>query len=337
MNLVDLCQLHFPMNEFSFLKNLRKHFNLDLAGDDCAVLNLGGPDDLLVTSDVLAEGIDFRLEWSQPEFLGHKALAVSLSDLAAMGGEPRYAMVSLAIPDELWNDDFLDRFYAGFMGIAGSFDVKLAGGDLSESRDGLFIECTAIGTCAAGTALLRSGAQAGDIICVSGDLGAASAGLELIESGNRAQLKNTREFAQLVEKQLKPTPQVRLGNYLRLHALATSAIDLSDGLSSDLGHLCDASAKGALVDERLIPVDPLVVDAKEKGLLIRRTPLELALNGGEDFQLLFTCPDHAQAEVENLGCIVLGNVTDKAGVLELFGDEGVRQMPRKGFEHFANA
>src|SRR5690606_17411987 len=151
----------------------------------CAVLPFDGENDLLITSDLLAEDIDFRLDWTTPELLGHKALAVSLSDIAAMGGEPSWALLSIGVPENLWDGDFLDRFYEGWHFLAHQHGVELIGGDVSRVGDKLVIDSTVLGKVARGKAIPRSGAKVGDAIYVTGSLGGAAAGLRLLESGTR--------------------------------------------------------------------------------------------------------------------------------------------------------
>ena len=168
--------------------------------------------DLLITADLLVENIDFRLEWTQPEGLGHKALAVSLSDIAAMGGTRVWAMLTLGIPEKLWETDFVKRFYEGWSELAQQFNVELVGGDISLSPD-LIIDQIVGGEVPKGRAILRSGAKVGDQIYVSGTLGAAAGGLRLLEKPDQVDLVEPRH-KRLIERQLRPTPRVELGRWL---------------------------------------------------------------------------------------------------------------------------
>src|SRR5438874_6172297 len=150
------------VTELQFIENIRAKYNLDKIEDDCAVLPKDAETDLLVTADMLVEDVDFKLEWGAPEFLGHKALAVSLSDIAAMGGKPNWAMLSLGVPETIWNTDFIDRFYEGWHALAGEMGVELVGGDVSRSPEKLVIDSVVGGVVAKGKAILRSGARPGD-------------------------------------------------------------------------------------------------------------------------------------------------------------------------------
>ena len=197
--------------EFEFIQNLKQKYRLRHVGDDCAVLPKDASTDQVVTADMLVENVDFRLAWTSPEALGHKALAVSLSDVAAMGAEPKWAMVSIAAPEGLWNTGFVERFYEGWFALAREYGVELVGGDVSGTPDGLVIDSIVGGEVHRGKAIMRSGARPGDAIYVSGSLGGAAGGLALLERGVEASEKK----AQLTEKQLKPQPQVELGKLLQ--------------------------------------------------------------------------------------------------------------------------
>ncbi len=259
--------------EFDFIKNLRTRFDLTKIGDDCAVLPKDSRTDLVITTDLLVEDVDFRLSWSKPEFVGHKALAVSLSDVAAMGAKPVWAMVSIGIPETVWKTDFVEKFYDGYMRLAKKFDVELIGGDVSRTPDKIVIDSIAAGEVEKGTAILRSGAKAGDLIFVTGKLGNAAIGLKLLENGEKYEKSQRKN---LLLRQLAPNPQTEIGQIIGGKNLATSMIDLSDGLSSDLRHICHASEVGAKIHDKKIPFQSQIAD------------LNSALNGGEDFELLFT-------------------------------------------------
>lgn len=317
------------MNEFSFLKDLRLKYSLDHAGDDCAVLPMRAETDLLITSDMLVEDVDFRLEWTVPEFLGHKSLAVSLSDVAAMGGTPTWSLLSLAIPEKLWNSDFLDRFYEGWFALARKYDVELVGGDISRSPGGLVIDSTVGGKVTGGTAFLRSTAKPGDLIYVSGSLGGAAGGLRLLESGTRHSPQLPADTVSLVEKQLKPLPELIVSNSLQDLKIVTAGIDLSDGLSSDLGHMCDQSRVGAIIDAEFIPIDP--------ALSAQFSPEEawdMALNGGEDFRLLFTVSPEASGSLEGLRVTLIGEITPESGKILLKQRDKLILINPEGFRHF---
>jgi thiamine-monophosphate kinase len=315
------------VNEFEFIDHIKSKYNLTRLGDDCAVLPKDGQTDQLITTDMLVEDIDFRLEWTTPEFLGHKALAVSLSDIAAMGGDPQWAILSIAVPERLWGPDFLNRFYEGWMALAREFSVELAGGDVSRAPDKLVIDTMVGGIVPKGKAILRSGARPGDGIYVTGTLGGASGALKLLENGAGPAKDADQTTRKLLLKQLKPAPQVDTGKLLRSLDVVTSMIDLSDGLSSDLGHICNQSGVGAEIDAELIPIDPLLRD---------RFPvhdaLEMALNGGEDLELLFTTVREdlvaAAVDATRIGTISQG------GPVFLCTDGQKIRLPARGYKHF---
>ncbi len=331
------------MDEFQLIEKLKKKalaFNKSPdsvrigIGDDCAVLPKDSKTDLVVTTDLLVEDIDFRLSWSKPEFIGHKALAVSLSDVAAMGAKPVWAMLSIAIPANVWKTDFVEKFYDGWFRLAKKFGVQLIGGDVSKTPDKIVIDSIVAGEVKKGKAVLRSGAKVGDLIYVTGSLGGAAAGLELLEekvsydSADKIWQKN------LLLKQLQPFPQVSDGLFLRENGLATAMIDLSDGLSSDLAHLCRASRIGAKIYADKIPFH------KNLGSITKsfREKINYALNGGEDFELLFTVNPkinfEKQSVPENRSFFCIGETTANAGIIELSIENKIEILQPKGFRHF---
>lgn len=317
-------------SEFEFIQSIKKKYSLRLVGDDCAVLPKDDTTDLLITSDMLIEDIDFRFVWTTPEFLGHKTLAVSLSDIAAMGGEPKYAMLSIGVAENLWKTDFVDRFYEGWHELARQFEVELMGGDVSRSPDKLLIDSTVLGEVKHGRSILRSGARAGDAIFVTGFLGGAAAGLKLLESGESFSTVSAAPTRHLLLRQLQPLPQVRTGKLLQDINLPTAMIDVSDGLSSDLIHLVTKSGVGAKILTDRIPVNPAIAGAAA----ITSDPLDLALHGGEDFELLFTTGHEKVSSALDLGFHHIGEITADADVIELFGDSSVSPLEPKGYRHF---
>jgi thiamine-monophosphate kinase len=313
-------------SEFELIQNIKDGYSLRYVGDDCAVLPQNGEMDLLMTADLLVEDIDFRLEWTTPELIGHKSLAVSLSDVAAMGGTPVWSMLSLGIPEHLWKSDFIDKFYEGWFALANEFKVELIGGDISRTPDKLVIDSVVGGEVAKGTAIVRSGAKPSDKIYVTGTLGGAAGGLELLE--NDARIGDIASQS-LVLSQLQPQPKVVLGKLLQSQHIATSLIDLSDGLSSDLRHICDASGVGAQIIAENIPINPHLAAhfPPEKCL-------EMALNGGEDLELLFTTSEKISSYPDSLQFTHIGEVTANVGTIELsVGGESCR-LPPKGYRHF---
>lgn len=312
--------------EFDFIKNIKKKYGLDRVGDDCAVLPKTETMDLVVTADMLVEGIDFRLDWTTPEFLGHKALAVSLSDIAAMGASPDWAMLSIGVPPGLWDEDFLDRFYAGWHELAGEYGVELVGGDISRVPDQLVIDSIVGGSVAHGKAVLRSGARPADHIFVTGPLGGAAAGLDLLLSGERLEMSKNDVDRSLLLRQLRPNPQLDAAGFLSKDSIVTAMIDISDGLSSDLHHLIEASGVGARIFADSIPTEFPSTDSEKA--------LQNALHGGEDFELLFTV-DAKKISADKLSNFHrIGEVTANVGQIEFIVDGEAEELMPQGYRHF---
>ena len=318
------------MTEFEFIDHLKVKYHLTSIGDDCAVLPKDAENDLLVTTDMLVEDVDFRLAWTTPAFLGHKVLAVSLSDIAAMGGVPEWALTSIAIPEKLWKSDLLDQFYCGWHQLAEHHHVQLIGGDISKTDGKLTIDSTMLGSVPTGKAVLRAGARPGDAIFVTGYLGGAAAGLKLLESGTRFDDDLPAPVKHLLFRQLQPLPQIKTAILLQTQSIATSMIDISDGLSSDISHIAKASGVGARLDRRQIPIDPAIgsvfPDQSEN--------IDLALHGGEDFELLITVAEKNFSAVADLGFHHIGEITANRGVIELSDGAGTVPLDAKGYTHF---
>lgn len=318
-------------SEFEFIESIRNRYSLSKIGDDCAVLPLDSKTDLVVTTDLLIEDIDFKLEWSKPEFIGHKALAVSLSDVAAMGGKPIWSMLSIGIPASVWETDFVEKFYDCYMRLARKFHVELVGGDVSKTPDKIVIDSIVAGVVKKGKAVRRSGAQVGDLIYVTGSLGGAAAGLSLLQSMAKA---NKAAHRKLRLRQLAPQPQIAVGRILGASNLATSMIDLSDGLSSDLAHICRASRVGVRIDAAGIPLDESL-SALTKSFADQ---IALALHGGEDYELLFTVNPKKKFRVENALAehrfSHIGEVSANAQMIEFTSGGKTEILMSKGFRHF---
>lgn len=317
-------------SEFDFIQNIKQKYGLSYVGDDCAVLPKDAETDLVITADMLVEDIDFRLDWTNGKFLGQKALAVSLSDIAAMGAEPKWAMLSLAVPPYLWESPFLDEFYEGWHLEAAKFQVELIGGDISKIDSKLVIDSIVSGEVPTRCAVLRSGAKVGDGIYVTGELGGAAAGLSLLEDGLRYPSKNGPRFDSLLLRQLLPSPHVKTGIVLRNSYGITAMIDLSDGLLSDLAHICEASGIGAMLDAEKIPIHRklrrIFSDPNEQ--------MEMAINGGEDFELLFTVDEKNTSSEKLASFCRIGEITANVDVVELIVDGERRELEPKGYRHF---
>jgi thiamine-monophosphate kinase len=363
------------MNEFDFIKRLREHAGqrhsprvIAGIGDDASVIRQHPDRDLLVTTDLLVEGVDFYREASPARLLGHKALAVSLSDIAAMGGRPLLAFLSFGMPHDIWNDWFKEEFVAGFLELADRFGVTLAGGDVSESKEGILVDSIVLGEVARDAAVLRSGARPGDQIFVTGHLGGAAAGLKLIEMGARITAEMSEPGASfpspigrgqgegpddvglatgssepsdedaiqsLLLRQLRPSPRVGWGIVLGEERVATSMIDISDGLSSDLNHLCRESNAGAMIDAASIPLNHEVQQLCGRRAL---DPLALALHGGEDFELLFTVNPKDVARlpkrVDGAAVSRIGEITAATGTIRIQEKNHEWDLQPKGYRHF---
>lgn len=325
--------MFFMRTEFEFIKSLREKFSLKNIGDDCAVLPKDKQTDLVITTDLLIEDIDFRLTRTRAQFLGHKALAVSLSDVAAMGGRAVWAMLSIGIPQKIWETDFVEKFYDGWFNLAKKYDVELVGGDVSRAPDKIVIDSIVAGEVKKGKAILRSGAKAGDLIFVTGSLGGAAAGLKLLENGIPLDTGKIWQ-KRLLARQLSPNPPAGDGQFLGENQIASAMIDLSDGLSSDLAHICHESNIGARIFADKIPFD------KNLRLMTKSLDekLNYALNGGEDFELLFTVNPkkifHVRNRLESGIFFQIGEMTANAEIIELIKDNKIEFLQPKGFRHF---
>lgn len=293
-------------------------------GDDAALIAPSAGHEIILTADLSIEGIHFRRDLHPPDAVGHRALARSLSDVAAMGGRPRFALVSLALSprvDRLW----VEKFYRGLIDLARRFDVALAGGDTSLSAKAVMADVTVVGESPRGRALLRSGACPGDAIYVAGTLGLSAAGLRVLRSGLKS-----RAAAAALRAHLYPEPQCHLGELLSRKRLASAAIDISDGLSLDLSRLLGASGAGGRIFEAEIPLSPVV-----KG---GAAALELALDAGEDYKLLFTVPPSKTAALpvsfEGARLYAIGRVCEKGQGILIEGRKGTRPLIPAGYDHF---
>lgn len=333
-------------SEFDFIDALRQragasaHSLVAGIGDDAAVLRSTAGKETVITADLLVEDIDFRRTTTPPYLLGHKALAVSLSDIAAMGARPLWSMVSIGVPEDVWETDFVERLYDGLLDLANRYGVQLIGGDTSRTNERIVIDSIVSGECAAGKAVMRSGARAGDQVFVTGSLGAAAAGLRLIERGAHLAEQNladedSQKLDHVLLRQLRPEARVGWGIVLGEERLATSMIDLSDGLSSDLNRLCKASNVGALIDSSLLPIDDRVTELCGRRAL---DPLQLALHGGEDFELLFTVKPEDVARlprrVDSVEIKRIGEITDASDGVRVSEGARVWELKPGGWVHF---
>jgi thiamine-monophosphate kinase len=312
-----------PANELELIQRIRRaatHGRQKSGrgiGDDCAVLNLPRGHELLVTTDFSLEGVHFRREWHPADSVGHRCLARGLSDIAAMGGTPHSAFLSLALPPEL-PQKWVDEFIRGFLKLARRYSVTLAGGDTAQSPNGILADIIVVGSVPAGKAVLRSGAHLGNIIYVSGTLGASVATLQKLRNGKKLwTAQHARHFY--------PDPRTTLGRYLREKKLASAMIDTSDGLSTDLRHICDESNVGAVVEQAALPA---VADPDG---------LQFALHGGEDYELLFTAPSNRRIPRTIAGVPItrIGTITRSRQIKLQTPDGKSQPLPPGGWQHFA--
>jgi len=297
-------------------------------GDDCAVLRLlpgrgSRGSEILVTTDFTLEGIHFRRDWHPPESVGHRCLARGLSDIAAMGGEPVAAFLSLALPRDL-PQAWVGRFARSLINFGERFGVTLAGGDTAESPNGILADIIVVGTAPKGESVMRSGARPGDRIYVSGELGDSAAAVSQMQTKPKKKL-NPRDYP----RHFYPEPRVELGRILREKRLASAMIDTSDGLSTDLAHLCEESNVGAEIESALVP-------RASVGKPAREVDLDIALHGGEDYELLFTARPGKRVPKQIAGVALthVGHIT-RPRIILLRNLKGVAyQLEPRGWEHF---
>jgi thiamine-monophosphate kinase len=292
-------------------------------GDDCALLHLPAGYETLVTTDFSLEGVHFRREWHPADAVGHRCLTRGLSDIAAMGGKPVAAFLSLALPRDL-PQRWVAQFIRGLMRLAGKYGVTLAGGDTAASPSGVLADIVVVGSVPQGKAILRSGARPGDRIYVSGELGGSAATIAEL----RAHPKNKLN-ASGYPRHFYPEPRIELGRILREKSLATAMIDLSDGLSTDLEHICEESGVGAEIEEASVPLSRV-------GKATREVNLDLALHGGEDYELLFTAPagKRVPSQIAGVKLTCIGCVARSKKVL-IHDANGIRrEFKARGWEHF---
>lgn len=340
------------VGELGFIKHIRRRFAqgdqslLMGIGDDAAVLSSAScrldSKDLLLTTDVLVEGVDFDFRNCTFHQVGFKALAANLSDIAAMGGAPRYFLVTLGFSGKLTVVQ-LDQLYEGMADLAHDYKLKLIGGDISAAPGGLFVCITVVGEIEKGRAVVRSGAKVGDFIFVTGTLGDSAAGLELAKIIDRSDHLHRSlaitSLLPLLQRHFYPIPRIHEGRQLSARRIASAMIDLSDGLASDLRHLCEESGVGAVVEAAALPLSPALVEYARQ---VRRDPLDYAFTGGEDFELLLTVPEGRVARLmqlvrqERIKVSQIGRVFPRASGIRLKGAGGRRlPFPRRGYEHFA--
>lgn len=360
-----------PLNEKSLIRRIRAaaaRRGISPAsgiGDDCAVLRLPHGHEVLVTTDFSLEGVHFRREWHPPDSVGHRCLTRGLSDIAAMGGVPRAAFLSLALPPDL-PQTWVDGFVMGFLKLADRYSVTLSGGDTAQSADGILTDIVVLGSVPAGKAILRSGARPGDLVYVTGTLGSALAALNRLRDGEKLRPKSHL-------KHFYPEPRLAIGQFLREKRLASAMIDISDGLSTDLAHICEESQTGAVIYANAVPLgrrghrSSRLVSGREKAATARakvhelqsgmlgttasralvesvdeesseeRNVLALALHGGDEYELLFTARPNRQIPSEIAGVPItrIGEIVAGKSMKLVTADGKRHILKPQGWQHFA--
>lgn len=337
------------LGEFGLIRRIRQRLPVATRplilgiGDDAAALRPSPGHLLLVTTDLMAEHVDFERRWAPCEAIGYRALAAAASDIAAMGGRARYYLAALGLPRDVTVRD-VDALYRGMARLAretgssgpgGPDSLRLIGGDTSASRSGLILNVIVLGEVRPAHLVARAGARPGDLLYVTGTLGDAAAGLALLKAGQRLE-------PSLIRRHLYPRPRLREGSLLATQRLATAMIDVSDGLTQDLGHLCKASGVGAEIVANDVPLSTAV---RRSAARAGRDPMTWALQGGEDYELLFTArPAHTArvmrtAKTHGLAITQIGRITAASGGrprrLVLIGRDGRRRrLTTHGYEHF---
>lgn len=333
------------LGEFGLIEHLTKNIKRTNAttkvgiGDDAAVLDYGGKP-VVVSTDLLVEGIHFDLMYSPLKHLGYKAVVVNLSDICAMNARPQQVTVSVAISSK-YSVEAMEALYDGIKEACKRYGVDLVGGDTTSSPKGMTISVTAIGTADEDKLTYRSGAKKGDILVVSGHLGGAYLGLQILEREKQLYMDNPgiqpdlENQKYVLERQLKPEARNDMVDHLEKAGLVpTAMIDISDGLASDLMHLCKASRVGAYIEEGKIPIKQ---EAQMLALKFQLDPVTTALNGGEDYELLFTVAESDLEKVRYLpSAYIIGEITDKSDGVTLHTTGGnIHPLKAQGWNHFS--
>jgi thiamine-monophosphate kinase len=328
------------LGEFGLIESIRKMTSrksssvLIGVGDDAAALKFSSSAILLATTDMLLEGIHFDLAHSDFYSLGWKSAAANLSDIAAMGGIPRFCLTSLGIPSSVSVEHIKD-FYRGFNAVLRAHATVIVGGDTCSSREGFVVNVVVLGEAEKTRIITRSGARAGDRIFVTGTLGDSAAGLELLKKRIRGGGQRAR-ITKLVQKHLRPKPRVEWGILIARSRCVHAMIDISDGLSSDLAHICEKSEVGAKIFYENIPSSRSLRAAEDE---LSKPPVQYALSGGEDYELLVTAPPRCGDKLKKLGVPLteIGEIT-RARKLVLVDRQGItKPLERTGYDHFARS
>ncbi len=327
--LIDRISRHVTLKQHSTIKGI---------GDDAAVLDIGN-EYLLVSTDMLVEGIHFDLSYMPIQHLGYKAVAVNVSDIAAMNGKAEQITVSLALSNR-FSVEAVDELYKGIQSACTNYGIDLVGGDTTSSVSGIIISVTVIGRVQRDKVVYRSGAQANDILCVTGDLGAAFMGLQVLEREKQVFLSNPdmqpgiEPYEYLVGRQLKPESRTDIIFDLQeARVVPTAMLDISDGLASELFHIAKNSGVGIRIYEDKIPIDQITFDT---AIEFKLDPITCALNGGEDYELLFTIRQEDQEKIKNHPDVhLIGYVHERTNQHELVTKQGTAiPLRAQGWDHF---
>ena len=332
------------IGEFGLIDRIKNIVDISSAelmvgiGDDAAAFRTSSDLLTLLTTDVLIEDVHFKLAYFTFQQLGWRALAVNLSDIAAMGGRPKYAVFSLGLPEKIQVES-IEEFYRGAKELGDKFQTAVIGGDTTQSPDRLFVSVTVVGEVEEEKLMRRSGARVGDAVFVTGTLGGAQAGLRLLKSNNIPPFKGGLKGGALIEKHLSPQPRINEARFLVENFPIHAMIDVSDGLASEINHICKQSNVGAFLNADEIPIDSATQEAAD---FFKDKPLNYALRGGEDFELLFTAPEEIANELqkkfrEKFGfeCSKIGVIKEQADGIILEDTDGKQvPIPAEGYEHF---
>jgi thiamine-monophosphate kinase len=333
------------LGEFGLIDHLTKKFTpinsstLKGVGDDAAVINYGSGNASVISTDMLVENVHFDLIYTPLKHLGYKSIVVNLSDIYAMNAYPRQVLVSMAVSSK-YTVEALDEIYEGMRLACEHYGVDLVGGDTTSSLKGLILSITAMGEQQSDKIVYRSGAKAGDLLCVTGDLGAAYVGLQLLEREKQVFMANPKMQPQfdgqdyLVGRLLKPEARKDIIEFFEsVKLLPTSMIDVSDGLSSEVLHICKQSEVGALVEEMHVPVSELTYN---QALEFNTDPIVCAMHGGEDYELLFTIdPSDAEKIKFNMDISIIGEIIPAADGIKLQTKAGkIHDLIAQGWTHY---
>lgn len=334
------------LGEFGLIDNIskdnitRQASTIKSIGDDAAII-LNEGEVTVISTDMLVEGIHFDLMYTPLKHLGYKSVVVNLSDIFAMNAKPQQITVSIALSSK-YSLEAVKELYEGIYAACKFYNVDLVGGDTTSSPKGMIISVTAVGQAQRDKIVYRSGASKGDIICVTGDLGAAYLGLQILEREKQVYLAHPgvqpdlEKSQYLLERQLKPEAQAgAIAYFEKMNVVPTSMIDVSDGLASEIIHLCQQSGTGAFIEEGKVPLHP---DTEQTALSFRLDPITCALHGGEDYELLFTIKEEDLDKIRFMPEVfIIGEMTEKTDGIKLHTTGGnIYDITAQGWNHFKN-